>query len=211
MRDLIKQIIPGLPNGLVVGALRFFSIFSHISPKTRKLHIKENRMSEPEGMIENQRELKALSFGSTDMAYAGCEVIAVYNALLTVGKRTFLSELIEAFEKRGTVFNGRFGTSPYALAGYLKNLGIKVASSFKRKNFGEIAEKSRVFIVTIYNDRKNIMQQVHTICVTKDENGLFVPHNCGCGNKGFNGIKELEEHIGCDGRGRIFYIIGLEA
>ena len=133
--NFFKALIPGLPNFLVVGALRFFSIFSYIPKKKRILHFKENKDKDKGEYIEDQNLLKSLPFGSTDMAYAGCEVIAVYNLLKTLGEYTGLNDLIEAFEKKGSVFNGYFGTSPYALYTFLKKRGLDVKFSARKRDF----------------------------------------------------------------------------
>ncbi len=207
--DRLKSLIPGLPNRLVVGALRFFSLFTFISKKKRKLHLEENKNLQETGLIEDQNALKSLPFGNTDMAYAGCEVIAVYNLLQDLGKSISLNVLIETFEKRGAVFNGFFGTSPYALYRYLKKSGLDAVCSSARKNFDRIAKESRSFIITYYNDAKNIMNMVHTICVTKDENGRLIPHNCVCAGQSFDDIFNLEKKAGVQDRAKMIFILGI--
>ena len=217
MIRIIKAFIPGLPNAFVVGALRFFSLFSFISKKRRDKNNKVNveavqtgSYTGKDGFIENQHAMKQLCFGKTDMAYAGCEIIAVYNALLSLDCRKDLCELISIFEKRGSVFGGRFGTSPYALYRYLMKTGMNVSFSFRRKDFQKLAEESRVFIITYYNDAKDIMQQIHTICVTKDQNSVMYPHNAYCTKKDINTIEGLEQGLGVQGRGKILFMTGIK-
>ena len=208
--NFFKALIPGLPNSLVVGALRFFSIFSYIPRKKRILHLEDNKDKDKGEYIEDQNLLKSLPFGSTDMAYAGCEVIAVYNLLKNLGEYTCLNDLIETFEKKGTVFNGYFGTSPYALYKFLKNRGFDVEFSARKRDFDKIAKDSRVFIITFYNDFKNIMNMIHTVCVTKNEEGLFFPHNCFCKRYIPGDISKIEKNVGIEGRGRIIFMIGVK-
>lgn len=207
--NFFKALIPGLPNSLVVGALRFFSIFSYIPRKKRILHLEDNKDKDKGEYIEDQNLLKSLPFGSTDMAYAGCEVIAVYNLLKNLGEYTCLNDLIETFEKKGTVFNGYFGTSPYALYKFLKNRGFDVEFSARKRDFDKIAKDSRVFIITFYNDFKNIMNMIHTVCVTKNEEGMLRAHNSVCKNEVYSDINSLEKNVGLENRAKIIFMIGV--
>ncbi|MCR5651626.1 MAG: hypothetical protein K6F86_10635 [Lachnospiraceae bacterium] len=217
MVRIIKEFIPGLPNALVVGALRFFSLFSFISKKKRSrnrdINIEELRtgnLTGKDGFIENQHAMKDLMFGKTDMAYAGCEIIAVYNALLSLGFPKDLPELISTFEKKGSVLGGRFGTSPYALYRYLSKVFDNVSFSFKRRDFEKLAQDSRVFIITYYNDAKDIMQQIHTVCVTKDKDEGMHPHNAYCRETGICSVERLEQALGVEGRGKILFMTGIK-
>ena len=217
MIRIIKEFIPGLPNSLVVGALRFFSLFSFISKRRRQENSRTNgeilgkeSYTGKDGFIEDQHAMKPLMFGRTDMAYAGCEIIAVYNALLSLGYKKDLTELISIFEKRGSVFGGRFGTSPYSLYRYLSETVGNVRFSFKRKDFERIAEESRVFIITYYNDAKDIMQQIHTVCVTKDAEDVMKPHNAYCAQADIRSVEGLEKGLGVGGRGKILFMTGIK-
>ena len=217
MIRIIKAFIPGLPNAFVVGALRFFSLFSFISKKRRDINNKNNleelqtgSYAGRDGFIEDQHAMKQLRFGKTDMAYAGCEVIAVYNALLSLGRSADLCELISIFEKRGSVLEGRFGTSPYALYRYLVKTGLEAAFSFRRKEFEKLAAESRVFMITYYNDAKDIMQQIHTICVTKDDHAFMHPHNAYCTGKDLCTVDGLEKSLGVQGRAKILFMTGIK-
>ncbi len=214
---MLKKLIPGLPNALVVGALRFFSIFSFIPKKKRAGNLDNNLKKIPdcsftgkEGYIENQQVMASVRFGSTDMAYAGCEVIAVYNALLSLKCPLSLTALIGFFEKKGTVFNGRFGTSPFALYRFLLRTLKNVRSTCKREEFEDVAAYGSVFIITYYNDAENIMQQIHTICITKDEEGRMIPHNAYCSEKDIYSVEKLEKSLGVQGRAKIIFMTGIK-
>ena len=209
MPEFFKSIIPGLPNRLVAGALDFLCFFSIIPKRKRKKHLESNPEHVFDGFIESQSELKDMRFGSTDMAYAGCEIIAVYNLLKAAGINKELSALIYRFERRGAVLNGRFGTSPYALYRYLKKEGLDAVRSIRRKDFDKIASECSSFIITMYNDSKNIFEQVHTVCVTKDEEGKLVMHNCGRRDVHYESLEALEKGAGKEGRARIFFIAGI--
>ena len=121
-----------------------------------------------EGYIEDQHNLGSIHYGRSDMAYAGCEVIAVYNALIAMGEKPELGELIEYFERDGMVLSGRFGTAPRAIADYFTKEGFAVEETLDPESFDEIADRSDVAIVMFYNDQRSILSKVHTICITRE-------------------------------------------
>ncbi len=126
--------------------------------------------------LEEQKAYSGIAFGRTDMSYAGCEVIAVFNALRALGGRPDLGGLIRRFEKDGMVLSGRFGTSPMAIADFFSRKGYEVSHTFLPKEFDGIAGESEVCILTIYNDSRSIFCQIHTICITREMDG-YVGHN----------------------------------
>ena len=125
--------------------------------------------SDNDGYIENQHKLGSIHYGRSDMAYAGCEVIAVYNALIAMGETPELGELIEYFERDGMVLSGRFGTAPRAIADYFTKEGFRVEETLDPASFDGIAERSDVSVVMFYNDRRSILNKIHTICITLEK------------------------------------------
>ena len=121
--------------------------------------------------IENQHNLGMIKYGRSDMAYAGCEVIAVYNALRSMGEEPGLDKLINHFERDGMVLSGRFGTAPMAIKDYFRKEGFKVEETLDPDRFDEIAENSDVSVIMFYNDRRSILSKVHTVCITGDAAG----------------------------------------
>ena len=90
------------------------------------LLIAENRY------IEDQPRLGGLLFGSKyDFAYGGCSVIAVYNAMVSLGeqvsKQTLLT-ITEELQRRGVALGGKFGVAPISLKRYLRRKGYAVRS-----------------------------------------------------------------------------------
>ena len=213
-----RAFVPSLPNALVEGVLRLMSFFDHVPGRLREQNRRENddiwvekySRTYAESFIEDQALLKDLKLGKSDMAYAGCEIIAVYNALLDRKKlEETLPGLISCFEKKGVVLNGRFGTAPRALARYLRSIGIGAEYSIRRKDFPLLAERSAVFIVTAYNDYADIMQEIHTVCITKEPDGRFRAHNSRKCRESVEGFDALEQALGVGGRGKILAMTGI--
>jgi len=128
-----KGVIPkNLSNKALLKLLDALSRYNHISPNTRQDHKTDNKEA-IKGMkaedkykkgkvINNQNEWGNVKFGETDMAYAGCEIFATYNAMLMLGEKMNakkLVNLITAFEKDGAVRDGKWGTSPDAVYNYI--------------------------------------------------------------------------------------------
>jgi hypothetical protein len=123
------------------GALRALSgLTKVINPFCRRFDRAENcavrsRTALPPGPINGQAlgELSKLPYGAWTMGNNGCELIAVYNALLTLRRPTPLPEIAAAMERRGLLFNGFGGTNISAVADYLRTRGVDVTILRRRQ------------------------------------------------------------------------------
>ena len=179
--------------------------------------------TDPHVCIENQVQWENVRFGAGrhhSMCYSGCEIIAVFNAR----KRLYgsmapeeLADLIRRFEAKGAALRGEFGTSPLALARYLKSSGMEVRTSYgKQRSVEEIERESAVMIATVYNDGNDITKQIHTVCITRDVSGGYVLHNAYCRDKtgrytesiSYPTLREAITHISGYGA-KLLYLIGI--
>ena len=160
------------------------------------------RIRKNNGFIEDQHRYEDVSLGLTDMAYAGCEIIALYNVLAdwrthgNSGKRqspdttmpgweenlsSHLASLIRDFEKDGILLSGRFGTSPRALCDYIRQMGLEAdlfrldKKQSRDLDFSSFPADS--YLLYYYNNANNIMDQIHTICITRNPEGQYTGHN----------------------------------
>ena len=140
-------------------------------------------LSMPSAYIENQNEWEEILYGwgsHHNMKYSGCEIIATFNALKALEKAyspDFMAELIGEYEKHGTALLGEFGVSPSAICAYLKKQGFSVVTAKKDDRSLDMADsRCQIFIATVYNDAKDITAQIHTVCITKEEN-KYILHN----------------------------------
>jgi hypothetical protein len=151
----------------------------------RMLITEKNGYAEAGRYIENQPQWKMVAFGSrrhSNMSYSGCEIIAVYNAIIALGTEMSadtMPELISHFEKHGAVFSGTFGTSPLALYRYFasENYDVWATDKSDTAKLNEIGVKYSVFLTSFYNDKYNIKSMIHTVCITKDTSGKYTAHN----------------------------------
>lgn len=130
------------------------------------------------GYIENQNAFSNLRYGKSTVKYSGCEVIATFNALVDLTKDKDLSfpALIAEFERDGMVMAARFGTAPKAVADFFIRHGYATTFSTREEEFDRIADDNDSMILTMYNDRKDIMQEIHSIYISR-EHGKLVAHN----------------------------------
>ena len=200
-KDRLAAFVPCyIPNRLVVGVMGLLQIMR----KTSKAKVKENCIQNssvleeqanvaekeaffcPSSFIENQRKWGRVRFGRQyTMAYGGCEIIAVYNALLSLGKElsgSELAELIGHFERKGAVWGGMWGVAPQSVKPYFKKLGYEVKKTWSRreKPVNRLGEESDTLIVTFYNNGGDVFDGIHTVNISKDEEGKFHVHNDYC-------------------------------
>jgi len=136
----------------------------------------------PGSFIENQNEWESVRFGLSTMKYSGCEIMAVYNALLDLGNKMTaqnMAELISDFERKGAELSGKWGCSPKSIYKYLSHRGYRVTMTTHtdRDAINAVGRNSDSVIITAYNDRNDIRKMIHTISVTKDRDGNYTLHN----------------------------------
>ena len=126
---------------------------------------------DPDGVLNGQgREgLEDLSFGFSRVGRAGCESIAVYNALLALGRPQPLADIIRAMEKGGYLrLGGHLGAAPY-FKPLLRRMGAEsrtvLPGSLKRQAAVRSLTPGAVFIVTIWNRRFLPNKGLHTFTV----------------------------------------------
>lgn len=144
----------------------------------------------PGCFIENQAEWKPVQFGCFrhhNMAHSGCEIMAVYNAMLAMGASGTAEEitgLIRHFERAGAALLGDFGVSPIALQKYLqKYLQIFLPKEYKvsmhcyRRDEALLEPtEGQIALITYFNDKDDLWRGIHTICATLTCGGCYL-HN----------------------------------
>lgn len=133
--------------------------------------------------IENQPQWKRIRFGRFTMDYSGCEIIATYNAILSLGEtlpEQGITDLIGVYEKKGAVLWGGWGVAPRAICRYFMEKGYDAAMtcSTAPEDIDRIGEEYKTVIITVYNDARDITKQIHTMNVSKAGQKDFVLHNC---------------------------------
>ncbi len=155
------------------------------------------------GYIEDQNSYGDMTFGRSTMKLAGCEVIAVYNALsaLKALPAESLPGLIRIFEKQGMVLAGKFGTSPKSILRYFRKTGRQAEWCTKPSEFDCFGNRYSVLILTMYNNRSTLLDQIHTIYIGRDHSG-FTAHNVYGNGRVIGPFSSLTELMGSINRGK---------
>ena len=88
-------------------------------------------------------------------------------------------ELISSFERNGAALNGKFGVAPRAIYEYFTERGFETIAVTDNniEVINHIGNDFCAIIVTAYNNKNDITDMIHTVCITRRENGEYVIHN----------------------------------
>ena len=180
------------------------------------IRLKE-RTARTSGYIEDQFNYLDLRYGKYSVGYCGCEVIALYNALRSLKKLGTLEfkELLVEFERDGIVLSGKFGSSPKAIADYLKKRGYRIETTTHIEEFEAVAGRSKTLILVYYNDGRDITKMVHTINISKENDyrgeEAYVAHNAYTGGRASLPQRNISELIAslAKGHAKGIYMIGI--
>ena len=146
----------------------------YFTPRQIRKNFEANRQRDltpcmdEKGMLNGQdREgLGDLAFGFSNVGRAGCESIAVYNALLALGRPRPLADIIRDMEKGGYLrLGGHFGAAPY-FKPLLRRLGAEsravLPGSLRRQAAVRSLTPGAVFIAVMWNRRYLPNKGLHT-------------------------------------------------
>lgn len=106
-----------------------------------------------------------LRYGSCCMRFNGCEVIAVYNALLWLGRSRRIVDIALYMEKYRWLM-GFFGCRPHKIGKILFHFGAENQKSRE-------TEGAKAFIVSFWNKRP-FLSSIHTVFCVRTKHGTEV-------------------------------------
>ena len=127
--------------------------------------------------INGQRRppVAALPYGRCTMDYNGCEVLAAYNALLTLGEAMPLSEVSAWFERRGLFLGGLWGTHVLAIPEFFEARGFSVEVLYK--DFDEAFSAVPAAVFAFWNDARRLRRGLHTVALAHAGDGGLAVYN----------------------------------
>lgn len=219
------KITYSIKDAFVLLFYRMFSV-APLSKKVRGEHLERNIKAwnnykthfSKDKYIEHQPALTDFAYGRKHNAdYNSCEVIAVYNALKALGVGCDFPDLIDSFERKGITCFGSFGTSPFSLIKYLRNMGCNIVFYNYKKwkqvcsensSYSEFVDGHEAFIFMSYNNAHSLRDMIHTMCITK-EDGHYRIHNDYEGAKCYPTLVEaVDGYRG--GESRMILIMGIK-
>ena len=138
---------------------------------SRRYNLRHNseRAAQPEfgKMINGQGRgrVSKLRYGICPMSFNGCEVIAVHNALVYLGKPMPLKD-IAYYMERFRMLMGFFGCNAYSLGKALEYFG---AESTRVSS----ADDAKAFIITFWTKRP-FLSTIHTVFCVREGNAIKV-------------------------------------
>lgn len=106
-----------------------------------------------------------MRFGLCRMGYNGCGCIAVYNALVYLGRRQRLCDIALRMERFRLLF-GIFGFNPYRIGRILTQYGADFTEA-------DQPGSSDAFIIS-YRTRRRFFSPAHTVFCVREEYGIRV-------------------------------------
>ena len=131
----------------------------------------------PEGLINGQSlgAVSGMKFGRSTVSYSGCEVIAVYNALLLTGHPTGFCEVARYME-RFRVLIGFWGTNFLMLGHCLRHFGLRQRCVRSRERLRRALDAGQICLF-VYWVRKRFRSPVHTVCIRQEAGGMLAVYN----------------------------------
>ena len=220
--EKVCAFIPGkINNATVITAFEVMRKQQRLMKKDFSNHLKKNKeavekhlsdIKKNKGFIEDQNQWEDASYGESTMQYSGCEIFATFNAIWSMLGKTIMSlpEMISEYEKDGMVLSGKFGTAPKAVSDFLEKHGFQTELSTDEKEFDEVGKRSDSLILTMYNNKDDISQEVHTINISKKDK-KYTAHNVYCNGKilgPFDSVSETINNIN-NGKAKGISLIGI--
>ena len=125
---------------------------------------------------QNSGAVSNLRLGFDKMKDNGCEVIAAYNSLKTLGNAKDIRDIAFHFENDGQMLMGKFGTNPYAVGRYFKNSGYKVKPVKGEDIVNKPIPKADTYILSFWNS-DDVTDALHTVSVRPTRNGKYEVFN----------------------------------
>ena len=132
--------------------------------------------------VTDQRKLSDMKLGNSDMGYAGCEIISVYNALMllrdvgSISKEDdekgscglLLSNMIRKAETGGFLVRfGLWGTNPLWLPEFAAGYGLRLS-----KCENTLPRTTGIYILSFWNNRR-LSHGAHTVCMEFKEDHIM--------------------------------------
>lgn len=174
----------GMPNGTA-----FFKLISTKVYEDYEANYSGNSKLERNiELIYGQASCPNFAVGNSNAETAGCEIIAVYNALRLCGFEATCSGVIRDFEKNGYLMAaGHFGSNPYLIKDYFENKRKHPITQYAdfssmTKDVTDNIYDKRVYIASFWNSNV-ISDGFHTVAFYTDKGSIYIL------NLGINDIK----------------------
>lgn len=116
--------------------------------------------------------VSGMKFGLGSIGNCGCEVIAVYNALLIAGCPRPFTEIARYME-RFSMLGGLWGTDPHALGHCLRHFGLNVRRLRSHESVKRVLQTGSC-CVYVYWTKRRMASAIHTVCMEQKGEKLWI-------------------------------------
>ena len=109
-------------------------------------------------------EVAKMKYGLCNMSYNGCEMIALHNSMVLLGKDSDLKEICKEMYPRSQMLSEIFGSNPCLLGSFYKRRSIAFQKTYKYNEFFNNLESTPVAVLSFWNKRKPF-HGLHTVTV----------------------------------------------
>ena len=116
-----------------------------------------------------------LRYGFFSMAWNGCEMIALYNAMVALGRPADLAEISREMYPKSSVAWGFFGSNPLLLDRYFKAHDVPFQKTYRFDAFFDALPDHACGVLSFWNARR-VFGSLHTVMV-KREGDRIIEYN----------------------------------
>ncbi|MBQ2732544.1 MAG: hypothetical protein IJF74_00145, partial [Clostridia bacterium] len=122
--------------------------------------------------------VKDIKYGKKTISYNGCELLAVYNAMILIGNEQSFVDIKNKAETTPRVMwlNGRWGSRPKELGKLFDGFEQKYNVITNKKKFNDSLKDGGVYIISYWTSLK-LLSPIHTVAFTCDAEMNIIVYN----------------------------------
>lgn len=136
-----------------------------------------------DGYINGQGcgNIAKMKYGLYPMSFNGCEIIAVYNYLYSIGKKREIADLAKEIYPYASVLMGLFGSAPKKLKRFLDEHNLEYKRTEDYDEFEKMFQESESAVISFWVKLRSGFYGIHTVYL-KNINGKVRVFNRSNGN-----------------------------
>ncbi|MBQ1995528.1 MAG: hypothetical protein II237_04990, partial [Clostridia bacterium] len=99
-------------------------------------------------------EVAKMKYGLCNMSFNGCEMIALHNSMVLMGKNSDLKEICKEMYPKSQMLSGIFGSNPCLLGSFYKKRNFLFRKTYRYTEFFDSLESTTVAVLSFWNKKK---------------------------------------------------------
>ena len=109
-------------------------------------------------------EVAKMKYGLCNMSFNGCEMIALHNSMVLMGKNSDLKEICKEMYPKSQMLSGIFGSNPCLLGSFYKKRNFLFRKTYRYTEFFDSLESTTVAVLSFWKKKKPF-NGLHTVTV----------------------------------------------